>query len=330
MKFESKNTTEENINFNNSIDVELTAINEDSIPLELKDRIQWILFKYEMIDGKLRKYPFNVQNQMKNWNLPENQSCFELVCRTLNNNHDYSGIGFVMTENDPYICIDFDHVYDPITKKWTQQAWEEIRKLNSYTEFSPSGTGVHVFVKGKMIKAGTRKKQPDGTDREMYFEKHYMTVTGNHVPETPLEINGTQEAIDELYDKWFSDKKELSPKRKTSVNDFKVFDMPNSLINNSSPSKCLSLTKNQVINFCKNAPSGFGEKFNKIFNGDISMYESKSHADMALAGMIAFHTYDYEMVKDIIQESALWDKKWERDDYCQRTIMTAIRNRWGR
>lgn len=104
--------------------------------------------------------------------------------------------------------------------------------------------------------------------------------------------------------------------------------MPNSLINNLS--KSFGLTKNQVINFCKNAPSGFGEKFNKIFNGDISMYKSNSHADMALAGLIAFYTYDYEIIKDIIHESVLWDKKWERDDYCQRTIMKAIRNRWGR
>ena len=46
--------------------------------------------------------------------------------------------------------------------------------------------------------------------------------------------------------------------------------------------------------------------------------------------MIAFHTSDYLHNKEIIQESALWDEKWERNDYCQRTIMTAIRNRWGR
>lgn len=195
MTLECKNTINGNINFNTSIDVERTTIIQESIPLELKDRIQWVLFRYKIVDGKLRKCPFNVWNQMKDWNLPENQSSFELVYRTFNSNRGYSGIGFVITESDPYICIDFDHVYDPVNREWNLQAFEEIQKLNSYTEFSPSGTGVHVFVKGKMIKAGRRQKQSDGTDREMYSNLHYMTVTGNHVPDTPFEINETQKPL---------------------------------------------------------------------------------------------------------------------------------------
>lgn len=76
-------------------------------------------------------------------------------------------------------------------------------------------------------------------------------------------------------------------------------------------------------------PNGYGAKFERLFNGDISKYKSKSEADMAIAGMIAFHTSDYFIIKEIVQESELWDEKWVRTDYCQRTIMTAIRNRWG-
>lgn len=308
-----------------------TTIKPECIPLDLKNRSQWILFKFAMVDGKLKKYPFTVLNRMKGWKLDENQSNFEIAYRTFNNNSDYAGIGFVVTKNDPLTCIDFDHVYNPTTEEWNQQALEEVKKLNSYTEFSPSGTGVHVFVKGNTTKPGTRREQSDGTGREMYSDLHYMTVTGNHVPGTPLEINEAQEAINELYEKWFPEKLGVSTKRKAPVNNFKRCDIPQSVTNNpNSPLKGLHPTKDEVIELCKEAPSGFGEKFNKVFNGDISKYESKSEADMALAGMIAFHTSDYGIIKEIIQESALWDNKWERDDYCQRTIMTAIRNRWGR
>ena len=217
MTSECVNEIVEITNFGNCIDLKPTSINQELIPLELTIRNQWILFKFGIVDGKLKKFPFNVRNQMKGWNSSDNQSSFELVHRTFTNNHDYSGIGFVVTENDPYICIDFDHVYNPIKGEWDQQALEEIMKLNSYTEFSPSGTGVHVFVKGKMVKAGRRNDQPDGTGREMYSALHYMTVTGNHLHGTPSEINEAQETIDEFYEKWFPDDDKLNIVRELPV-----------------------------------------------------------------------------------------------------------------
>lgn len=330
-KMTPKNKNGTDTCISNCIDVEIRNVNPESIPVTLKSRDQWILFEAALVDGKLKKYPVTVRNRRKGWNLAENQSSFETAYRTFMNNSDYSGIGYVITECDPFICIDFDHVYNPITEEWNQQALEEIKKLNSYTEFSPSRTGIHVFVKGKMKKAGRRKEQPDGTDREMYSDLHYMTVTGNHMPGTPLEINEAQEIIDELYDKWFPEKMEVPARRKASANDFRALDIPESLTRNpNSPLKGLRPTKDQVIDLCRDAPNGFGDKFVRLFNGDISGYKSESDADMALAGMIAFHTSDYRIIKEIIHESALWDNKWERDDYCQRTIVIAIRNRWGR
>jgi len=329
MTYKNKNGTDNSVS--NCIDVEIRNVNPESIPVALKSRDQWILFKAALVDGRLKKYPVTVRNRMEGWNLAENQSSFEIAYRTFTNNSDYSGIGYVITGGDPFTCIDFDHVYNPTMEEWNQQALEEIKKLNSYTEFSPSRTGVHVFVKGKMKKAGRRKEQTDGTGREMYSDLHYMTVTGNHVPGTPFEINEAQEIIDEFYDKWFPEKMEVSAKRKASANDFRISEIQKSVTYNpNSPLKDLHPTKDQVIQLCKDAPSGFGEKFNKIFNGDVSKYASKSEADMALAGMIAFHTSDYGIIMEIIHESALWDNKWERDDYCQGTIMTVIRNRWGR
>lgn len=327
----SKNKNRTDTCISNCIDVEIRNINPESIPLELKNRNQWLLFKVKLVGEKLKKYPFTVQNNMDSWNLAENQSSFEIAYRTFTNNSNYAGIGFAVTENDPYTCIDFDRVYNPTSEEWNQQALEEIKKLNSYTEFSPTRTGVHVFVIGKMKKAGRKKNQPDGTGREMYSSLRYMTVTGNHMPGTPLEINEAQETIDEFYEKWFPEQMEVSTRRKAYANDFRAFEVQKPVTNNpNSPLKGLHPTKDQIFELCKDAPNGFGEKFNKIFNGDISKYGSKSEADMALAGMIAFQTSNYGIIKEIIHESALWDNKWERDDYCQGTIMKVVRNRWGR
>jgi putative DNA primase/helicase len=125
--------------------------------------------------------------------------------RTFINNSDYGCLGFVVSESDPFTVIDKDYVIDPETGKINDEASEEIELLNSYTEKSVSGRGIHVFVKAKSPKAGRKKKQPDGTDREMYSSLRSITMTGNHLEGTPLTINPRQEVVDQLWKKWFSD-----------------------------------------------------------------------------------------------------------------------------
>ncbi|WP_292388805.1 phage/plasmid primase, P4 family [Methanosarcina sp. UBA5] len=331
-------------NFINETYLKPTTINEDSIPWELRSRNQWILFKFKIVDGKLKKFPFNVRGQMKSWNLPENQSSFELVCRAYTNNYDYSGIGFVVTENDPYICIDFDHIYNPATGKWNQQALEEITKLNSYTEFSPSGTGVHVFVKAKMVKAGRREKQPDGTGREMYSYKHCMTVTGNHVPGTPSEINNSQEIIDEFYEKWFpdDDKPNIAEEVPVQVNESSLSPdgtspqagsttyLADSLVPAYGYSKepknvRYGISDFDVLEKCRHARNA--ERFNILYGGNwkvLGCYPSKSEADLALCSMFAAQTKDRNQIDRLFTGSGLYSEKWNRTDYKEWTISKAL------
>jgi primase-polymerase (primpol)-like protein len=73
-----------------------------------------------------------------------------------------------------------------------------------------------------------------------------------------------------------------------------TFDIPEPFVNDpNDPLQDFSPTKDQVLELCRNAPAGFGRKFDRLFNGDISEYKSESDADLALAGMMAFHTSDY-------------------------------------
>jgi primase-polymerase (primpol)-like protein len=55
-----------------------------------------------------------------------------------------------------------------------------IDKLNSYTEISPSGTGVHIYTKAKLPSTGRRKN-----NIEFYNSGRYFTVTGWHLEGTP-------------------------------------------------------------------------------------------------------------------------------------------------
>lgn len=53
-------------------------------------------------------------------------------------------VGFVFTRDDPFVGIDLDHCRDPETGKIKPWALEIVAKLNSYSEVSPSGTGLHI------------------------------------------------------------------------------------------------------------------------------------------------------------------------------------------
>jgi putative DNA primase/helicase len=85
--------------------------------------------------------------------------------------YDCDGIGIELGNG---LCgIDIDHC---ITEhgQISEQAQDIISLMQSYTEISPSGNGIHILFSG-IIPEGNRRK--DGL--EMYSEGRYFTVTGN-------------------------------------------------------------------------------------------------------------------------------------------------------
>jgi primase-polymerase (primpol)-like protein len=101
--------------------------------------------------------------------------------------------GFVLTEKDPFTVIDLDHCIDA-----HGQVKSEISRIllyfQSYTEISPSGTGFHIWIKGKMPNAIKR------TEFEIYSNLRYMTVTENPTFNCPLA--NCQLQLDRIYEKY--------------------------------------------------------------------------------------------------------------------------------
>ena len=82
------------------------------------------------------------------------------------------GLGFVLTADDPFVGIDLDNCFTEEGKilPWAQ---EIVEMIDSYTEVSPSGTGIRIFVKGKLPGEHCRTG-----NIEMYQQGRYLTVTG--------------------------------------------------------------------------------------------------------------------------------------------------------
>lgn len=110
--------------------------------------------------------------------------------------YGWDGIGYVFTIGMGIIGIDLDHCFDDsgFLLSW---AADVITCLNSYTERSPSGNGVHIFVRGE-IPRSIQCQIEGGGAFEMYNELRYFTVTGNSMHVNPF-IEKRQLELDALF-----------------------------------------------------------------------------------------------------------------------------------
>lgn len=182
-------------------------------PKELQEKPQWVLWRgTDRIDQKtgevkVTKVPMNPRGLGNaKTNDPRTWGTFEDCCTAIEwalegweaeepGAYRGGGLGFVFTAGDPYAGIDLDHCRNPETgalEPWAQQL---ITRLNSYTEVSLSGTGLHIFAQAKLSGEG-HKRSPI----EVYDQKRFFTVTGAHLPGTPTTIEERQAVIERLYD----------------------------------------------------------------------------------------------------------------------------------
>lgn len=291
-----------------------------NIPQELKDLNQWVLWRYHQrgTEYKLTKVPYQIRawntgTKTAETNNPRTWGSFESaynILLTEEKRGKYSGLGFVFSKNDNYVGIDIDHIHDPETGTLNLEALEEINKLNSYSEYSPSRTGAHVIVKGVKPPARCRS-----TNWEMYQAGRYFTFTGEKIEGTTEEINESPEAVMDLYNRKITSKAtDKSPETRTK--EGKYTPSPN-------------LTDEKVISLCKNAANK--NKFKALYTNaketrvkKYPAFDDDSSADLALCGIIVFYTQDFQQIDRIVKGSTCYRDKWDREDYKKSTIERAL------
>ncbi len=91
----------------------------------------------------------------------------------------FSGIGFVFSDEDPYVGVDIDKCRDPMTGDVSELAKSVLATLaGAYVEVSPSETGLHLIVRGRLRFKG---KKDDAIGLEMYQAGRYFCVTGHAI-----------------------------------------------------------------------------------------------------------------------------------------------------
>ena len=271
----------------------------------MKDRKQWVCWRSEVRgrDGKRTKVPYSPRSGSRARSDDPDTWATLAEAEAAADKDDYHGMGFVFTARDPFCGVDLDSCVDPETVETEAWATEIVEELDSYTEISPSGTGLHVIVRAKLPPGGNRKDRVEIYDRGRFF-----TVTRRRLPDAPHRIEERQKQIEALHARLFSTEKKHAPSKAPATKGAAASE---------------GLADAEVLRRAMGSRSG--ERFARLWAGDRSGYASDSEADLALCSMLAFWVGDdQERIASLFARSGLNREKWKREDYRRHTISRAI------
>jgi len=245
---------------------------EEIIPQELLNLPSWVGYQPRRNKDRIDKVPMNVlTGRPAKTNDPSTWTDFT-TASDLALKRGYTGVGFVF--QPPYVGVDIDRcVKDGAVAPY---AVEILKALNSYSEYSPSGTGIHILCKGKIARACKISK----IGLEIYTKGRFFTVTGNRLENYPAELNECTDALRGIFSRF---------------------------VDRSPADDVLSL-----IAKSKDAEK-FQRLYSGQWQND---YPSQSEADLALCNKLAFWTgKDAGRMDSLFRQSGLMRTKWDEKHF---------------
>lgn len=254
------------------------------IPLELRQRAQWLVAGPDKAPLGITQHGTTYNGSVTD---PATWVSFETAARYAFEHGLH--IGYVLTAADPFACIDLD-VCDAESQQrkgkpvdpaeWTTMAdfnryWTITQAVNSYTERSTYGKGLHIWVRGKIGKGLKR----DGI--EVYSQERFIVTTGDTV--LPVGMEDRQSLLTQM------------------VEDMRAKDAPRIDLVEQEEEE----SDTEIIERAINA--GNGAKFNDLCAGRWDQYgfPSQSEADLALMSMFTFYSKSNEQCRRLFRMTAL-------------------------
>jgi primase-polymerase (primpol)-like protein len=280
-------------------------VNVTAIPAELRERRQWVVWRSETRDGKPTKVPYVARPPLNRGAASGTRRCWRASTTdpstwrsfteavTLTRDGGWDGIGFVFSADDPYVGVDLDAGLSEGDRGAI------MLELDSYSETSVSGNGAHVIVRASLNGYPRNRRGPI----EVYGQGRYFVVTGQHIHGTPATIEERQVELE------------------TVLAEFLPAPSPAEA---TAPVVPVDFDDRELLERAFAARNGgvFRELWEGRWHG---RYSSQSEADLALCSMLAFWTgRDAGRIDTLFRSSGLMREKWNRDDYRERTIESAI------
>lgn len=252
----------------------------------LKQLAQWVGYKTILDDvGKVKKIPVNPHTGQ--WAKADDVATWGTFAEAEAAVARYKLNGLGIEFGSGVMGVDLDHCIAD-DGSLTDFASTIVAMLDSYTEFSPSGTGLHILLK-TTAPEGTFGVRNDKIRLEMYDKGRFFTITGKVFgEEKPIREN--MEKVQEIYDAYL--KKVEKPSTQKKVETYS--------------------TESARELWEKAFASANGDKIRELHNGNWNGYDSQSSADLALLNYLAYWTNgDPVKMDEMFRQTGLMRPKWD-------------------
>lgn len=266
----------------------------ENIPAELRPLKQWVLWKYvwkweddTRTKGVWSKVPFATNGSAAASDNPNTWAKFESAVLAYEQNlSGYDGIGFVFDKSGDLVGVDLDNCLH--AGQFSPFALRVCEKLNTYTEVSPSGTGLHLIGRAKDLDLVRKRIKFKDNEIEVYNNGRYFTFTGGLGSEFALPVNDVKPALETIL-------KAITPPEP----------------NKPAPAQSADFSKLSVETRLKMAVRD--EKTRRWFDGDTSDFgDDDSRADLALCRKLAYWSDgNAEILDGMFRLSKLFRAKWD-------------------
>jgi hypothetical protein len=295
------------------------------VPAELKAKQNWVRWRLETVNGRLTKVPYQLNGNKASstdkstWNSYENVVANAVI-------NDREGVG-VMTDGT-WIGFDLDGCRNPETGEIAPWAKRIVESLGTYTEITPSGTGVRAYALGTLPDGARRFSMAasagfgDKVGIEVYSRQRYFTVTGNRLGEaSSLQSPNVIKAYELC--RWVS--REFPSEKRKRASTFQSQDSTSSSVIYEPVGGLVVTSKLAVLMYgtiMSQCPFVIEDS-----RGNKVTAPSQSEADMSLATLLAMKhnnaPNDAELIDADFRESSLYrEEKWER--LGEKTIQKAL------
>ena len=173
------------------------------LPASLKYQPRWGVYSLVKNETKKKydKIPVNVRTQQTGNFFEDGTGVFLFTAIKLyqSNPNKYGGVGYGFNENESggAIGVDLDNCIDPVSHEIVPWAKEICDLLNSYTEQSVSGRGLHILLLGRMPKGlnGETRQGIHLDPIEVYSGSRFFALTGWSLKDYPDDLQFRQKEL---------------------------------------------------------------------------------------------------------------------------------------
>lgn len=274
-----------------------------NLPEEMKEQSRWAVYKTyrQRGDGEEKVKKYILESATGKWASATDKTTWSSFTDATSaaTRLQAQGLSFCLLDSG-YTVIDLDHVF--ADGQYSELA-QKILNLSAgtLTERSVSGTGLHIFLRGKKddILPGYKTRGDGGLE---VFDNKFISVTGNLVSSTNAIAAPSKELINVL-------KESLGKKAVATTSATNLYRRRD--VADENVIKRISRSKVAV-------------EFSSLYDGEVGFGGDHSRADFRLCGILAYFTDgDVAQIKRIFQSSKLYRPE-KGDAYLDLTIKNAV------